>query len=81
MKTILAATALTAFLAVPAFAAEDCNASLMKIDEAMKSATVDDATKARLTELVGQAKASNDKGDAAACSASATEAMTLMGMK
>ena len=36
----------------------------MKIDEAMKSVTVDEATKARLTELVGQAKASNDKGDA-----------------
>ena len=81
MKTILAATALAAFLVTPAFAAEDCAASLMKIDEAMKTATVDDQTKAKLTELVDQAKSANDKGDAADCSAKATEAMTLVGLK
>jgi ethanolamine utilization microcompartment shell protein EutL len=81
MKTVIAAAGLLAILAMPAFAAEDCAASLTRIDDAMKSATVDEATKARLTELVDKAKASNDNGEAEACSASAMEALALLGMK
>ena len=80
MKTVLAAAALVAFLVTPSFAAEDCAAELTKIDEAMKTATVDDATKTKLTGLVDQAKASNDKGEADACNTSAKEALAPLGM-
>ena len=80
MKTIFAAAAIVAFLATPSFAADDCVGSIAKIDEAMKTMKVDEATGAKLTSLVEKAKAENDKGEADACAATTREAMTLLGM-
>jgi hypothetical protein len=60
--------------------ADDCATSVGKIDEALKTATLDDAGKTKVTELVTKAKAEGDKGDAAACDATTKEAMTLLGM-
>jgi hypothetical protein len=80
MKTVFAAVTLVAILATPAFAQQDCAASLAKIDDAMKTVTIDDATKAQLEGLVNDAKAANDNGDAAACEAKAGEALALLGM-
>jgi hypothetical protein len=80
MKTIFAAAAIAAFLVTPALAADDCATTVGKIDEAMKTATVDEATKAKLTSLVEKAKAEGEKGEADACAATTKEAMTLLGM-
>ncbi len=79
MKAILvAATAVFAFAASPAFA--DCAADLTKIDEAMKTAKLDDANKTKADELVQKAKAADDAKDEAGCAASAKEVLTLLGM-
>ena len=80
MKTIFTAAAVAAFLATPAFAADDCGASLAKIDEAMKTMKVDEATGAKLTTLIEKAKAENGKGEADACDATTKEAMARLGM-
>jgi hypothetical protein len=77
-KTIIAAVLATAFAAAPALA--DCTADLAKIDEAMKSATLDEANKAKATDLLAKAKTAADAQDEVACSASAKEVLTMLGM-
>ena len=79
MKKLILAALMTAALAVPAFA-NQCPAIMAKIDEAMKTATVDDATKAKITELSARGKTEHDAGDHAASVATLNEAMALLGM-
>ena len=78
MKILFASVAALALLVTPALA--DCAASLTKIEEAMKTATVDDATKANVQTLASEAKTANDNGDAAGCETKATQALALLGM-
>jgi hypothetical protein len=79
MKKYILASAILAMLAMPAMAGQ-CPALMAKIDEAMKTATLDDATKAKVMELYTKGKGEHDGGDHAASEASLGEAMKLMGM-
>lgn len=79
MKKIILAMAVSLALAGPAFAGQ-CPAIMAKIDEAMKTATVDEATKAKVTELYNKGKAEHDGGDHAASVATLNEALALLNM-
>lgn len=79
MKTIMLAAAVTLGLAVPALAGQ-CPGLMTRIDQAMATATVDEATKARVMELHAKGKAEHESGDHAASEASLNEALALLGM-
>jgi hypothetical protein len=79
MKAYILAAALTAALAGPALA-NQCPALMKKIDAAMATATVDEATKAKVTELYNKGKAEHDAGDHAASERDLGEAMKLLGI-
>ena len=79
MKKLILAAMMTAALAMPAYASQ-CPALMGKIDEAMKTATVDDATKTKVMALYETGKAAHDAGDHAASEAALNEAMALLGM-
>ncbi len=77
-QKLIAAIFVMAFAAGPALA--DCAGDLAKIDEAMKATKLDEASTARATELLTQAKAASDAADEAACTASTKEILTMLGM-
>jgi hypothetical protein len=77
MKKTLIFAAFLAF-ATPAFASM-CPTLINKIDETMKTAQLDDATKAKVTELRDKGKAEHDAGNHAASEASLNEALKLLG--
>ncbi len=79
MKKFVLAAAMLALFAGPAFASQ-CPGIMAKIDEAMKTATVDDATKAQVMVLYDKGKAEHAAGDHAASVADLTEALKLLGM-
>ncbi len=79
MNKLVLASAVLTMLAVPALA-NQCPALMAKIDEAMKTATLDDAAKAQVMELYTKGKAEHEGGDHAASDVSLGEAMKLMGM-
>lgn len=65
-------------LATPAFA-NQCPTLMNKIDAAMKTAQLDDAKKAQVTDLYNKGKAAHDSGDHAASEASLNEALKILG--
>lgn len=75
-KTLIIA----AFLAMttPAFASH-CPTLMMKIDEVMKTAQLDDATKTKVMDLYTKGKAEHETGDHAASEADLNEALKLLG--
>lgn len=77
--TFIAAAFVTTLLAAPAFA--DCAEDLTKIDEAMKTITLDEANTTKAKELMDKAVAARDAKDEASCGASATELKTLVGLQ
>jgi hypothetical protein len=77
-RTFLAAVVFASFT-IPSLAGQ-CPALMGKIDEAMKTATLDDATKAKVMELYATGKTAHDGGDHAASEAALGEAMKLMGL-
>jgi opacity protein-like surface antigen len=79
MKKLLLAAAMTLALAGPAFASQ-CPALMAKIDAAIKTATVDEATKAKVMELYTKGKAEHEGGSHAASEATLGEAMKLLGI-
>jgi hypothetical protein len=79
MKRIVLATALSLALSGAAFA-NQCPSLMAKIDDAMKTATLDDATKAKVMELYTTGKAAHESGDHPASEAALGEAMKLMGL-
>lgn len=79
MKKLILAAAMTMALSGAAFASQ-CPAMLNKIDAAMATTTVDEATKARVAELAAKGKAEHEAGDHAASEASLGEAMKLLGI-
>lgn len=79
MKKIILAAAITMALSGAAYAGQ-CPALLGKIDAAMATTTVDEATKAKATELAAKGKAEHEAGDHAASEATLGEAMKLLGI-
>ena len=79
MKKIILAVAMTLALATPVFA-NQCPAIMAKIDEAIKTATVDDATKAKVMELYAKGKTEHESGSHDASVATLNEALALLGM-
>jgi len=79
MKKLILAAAMTMALAAPALA-NQCPSLMGKIDEAMKTATVDEATKAKVMELYTKGKAEHEAGDHAASEKDLGEAMKLLGI-
>ena len=77
MKKLILAALMTAALSVPAFATH-CPQIMAQIDEAMKTTTADDATKAKVTELYAKGKAEHEAGDHAASEASLNEALAML---
>ena len=77
MKRTALIVALTLVLAGPALAG-DCPNLMGQIEEAMKTAVVDDATKLKITELAAKGKAEHEAGDHAASVATLNEALALI---
>jgi len=75
-KTLIIASFLA--LATPAFATH-CPTLMMKIDEAMKTAQLDDAKKAQVMDLYNKGKAEHEAGDHAASEADLNEALKILG--
>ena len=65
-------------LATPAFATH-CPTLMMKIDEAMKTAQLDDTQKAKVMDLYNKGKAEHEAGDHAASEAHLNEALKILG--
>ncbi len=79
MKKFIIAAAMTAALAGPALA-NKCPAVMAKIDEAMKTTTVDEATKVKVAELYAKGKTAHETGDHAASVTDLEAALKLLGM-
>jgi hypothetical protein len=78
MKATIIGTALFIVAAAsPAFA--DCAADITKIDEAMKTATLDEASMTKAKEVLDKAKAAQSANDEAGCTTSAQEVLTMLG--
>ena len=75
-KTLIIASFLA--LATPAFATH-CPTLMMKIDEAMKTAQLDDAKKAQVMDLYNKGKAEHEAGDHAQSEADLNEALKILG--
>ncbi|HXK53847.1 MAG TPA: hypothetical protein PK405_04105 [Hyphomicrobiales bacterium] len=78
-KTLVAAAAF-AFIAGPAFAFH-CPADMAKIDAAMTTATLDDAAKAKVTELRAQGEELHKAGNHEESVKVLAEAMAILGVK
>jgi hypothetical protein len=79
MKKLLLAAVLTLGLASPA-SANMCPTLMLKIDAAMKTTTVDDATKAKIMELYNKGKAEHEAGQHDASVTDLQAALKLLGM-
>ena len=79
MKKLVLACAVLGLLAGPALA-HQCPSLMTKIDEAMKTTTVDEATKAKVTELYNKGKAEHEAGDHDASEKDLSAAMKLLGI-
>jgi hypothetical protein len=79
MKKIILAAVVMGFTTGSVFA-NQCPGLIKKIDDAMASATVDEATMTKVKELRDAAQASHDAGDHAASEAGANEAIKLLGI-
>ena len=79
MKKFIVAVAMIGTLATPAFA-HMCPSLMAKIDEAMKTASVDDATKTKIMGLYSKGKTEHEAGDHAASEADLNAALKLLGM-
>jgi hypothetical protein len=79
MKKILAASMIFFALSGAALA-NQCPSLWAKAEEAMKTATLDDAGKAKVTELVVKGKAEHEAGKHAESEATLGEALKLLGI-
>jgi hypothetical protein len=79
IKSLLVTGTILAALAGPAFAGS-CPTLAAKAEEALKTATLDDATKAKVTELITTGKASHEAGNHAESQAQIGEALKLLGV-
>ena len=79
IKSLLAAGTILVALAGPVLA-NSCPTLAAKAEEALKTATLDDATKAKVTELIATGKASHEAGNHADSEAQLGEALKLLGI-
>jgi opacity protein-like surface antigen len=79
MKKFVLAAAFAMGLAVSAFAA-DCETMINSIDEAMKTASLDEATMTKVMALYDQGRAEHEAGDHAAAEKDLGEVMELLGI-
>ena len=79
MKKFLAASMIFFSLSGAAMA-NQCPSLWAKAEEALKTASLDDAGKAKVTELVVKGKAEHESGDHAASVATLKEALKLLGI-
>jgi opacity protein-like surface antigen len=80
MKSVLIATVLTlSFAAAPAFA--DCVGDIKRIEDAMKTTTLDEAGMKSATDNLTKAKAAAEAKDEKACTTSTAELMKMLGLK
>ncbi|MCA0272949.1 MAG: hypothetical protein LCH69_12940 [Proteobacteria bacterium] len=79
MRKLALVTAGLMVLSGPAFA-NQCPSLVTKVDEAMATATVDDATKTQITALRDSGNAAHEAGDHAKAEADLGEALKLLGM-
>lgn len=79
MKKLVLAAAMTLALSAPAFA-NQCPTLMNKINEAMKTASLDDATKTKVMDLYNKGKAEHEAGDHAASETDLNAALKLLGM-
>ena len=79
IKSLLAAGTILVALAGPVLASQ-CPKLAARAEEALKTATVDDATKAKVAELVKTGLAAHDAGNHAEAEATLDEALKLLGI-
>ena len=79
MKKLIITAALIAALATPALA-NQCPSLMKKVDEAMATTQVDDATKAQIMAFYDKGKAEHEAGDHDASVADLNAALKLLGM-
>lgn len=79
IKSFLATGTILVALAGPALASQ-CPALAAKADEALKTATLDDAGKAQVTELIATGKSQHDAGSHAEAVTALNEALKLLGV-
>lgn len=79
MKKLFSTVAIALLLAGPALATQ-CPMLMGQIDEALKTATIDEATKAQVMTLYEEGKAAHEAGDHPTSEAKLNEAMALLGM-
>lgn len=79
LKKFVLVSGLSLILAAPALA-NQCPTLMNKIDEAMKTASLDDATKAKVMELYNKGKTEHESGDHANSEKDLGEALKLLGM-
>lgn len=79
MKKFTLAAAIAISLASPAFA-NHCPMDMAKIDAAMKTTKVDDATKKKVMDLYNKGKAEHEAGNHGASVKDLGEAMKLLGI-
>jgi hypothetical protein len=78
IRTLLAAAVLAVFVS-PAFA-NQCPALMAKVDEALQTAQLSDADKAKVTELRQTGEEQHAAGQHAESEASLQEALQILGM-
>jgi hypothetical protein len=79
MKKFVLAAAFAMGLATSAFAA-DCETMINSIDEAMKTASLDEATMTKVMALYDQGRAEHEAGDHTTAVKDLGEAMELLGI-
>lgn len=79
MKALAVATILAIGIASPSFAAH-CPKDMAKIEAALKTADVDDATRKKIADLYSKGKAEHEAGKHADSVATLAEAMKLLGI-
>ena len=79
MKKLIITAALIAALATPALA-NQCPSLMKKVDEAMATTQVDEATKTKVMALYEKGKTEHAAGEHAASEADLNEALKLLGM-
>ena len=79
MKSLLAAVTILVGLSAPAFASE-CPTLIIKAEEALKAATLDDAMKTKVMEHIALGKAQHDEGKHDDSIATLNDALKLLGV-
>ncbi len=78
MKKLLVALAIVGSLSVPALASQ-CPGLMKKVDDAMATAQVNDADRAKIAELRSSGEALHNEGKHAESEAALNEALKLLG--